>query len=200
MITREAKAGCFIFIVLDPLYKLLGEREENATHHMTAIMNTVESVAVDTEAAVAFGGHYSKGNQAEKDMLDRISGSGVFARDPDSIVTMTAHEQSGAFSVEMTLRNFAPQEPFVVRREHPLMAIDKNLDPAKLKKPKGRESIYKADDVLKCLEGSMTDTDGKDFALNVVYPEQLTIASRTNCSAGVRVFQSAIDEKWSRKP
>jgi len=37
---------------------------------------------VKTGAAVGFGAHYSKGNQAGKEAIDRVSGSGVFARDP----------------------------------------------------------------------------------------------------------------------
>ena len=83
--------------------------------------------------------------------MDRISGSGVFARDPDAIITMTRHEQDDAFAVEMTLRNHPPQEPFVVRREHPLMVIDGQLDPAKLKQAGGRKEEVSADDVLATL-------------------------------------------------
>jgi hypothetical protein len=91
--------------------------------------------------------------------MDRISGSGVFARDPDSIVTLTRHETDDAFSVEMTLRNFPPQEPFVVRRKHPLMEIDGKLDPAKLKQVGGRPSTFTAEDILGHLSGSMTSSE-----------------------------------------
>ena len=83
-IAREAKRHRFAFMVLDPLYKLLGDRDENASRDMTNLMNAVERVTVETGAAVAFGSHYSKGNQAGKESMDRISGSGVFARDPDT--------------------------------------------------------------------------------------------------------------------
>ena len=70
--------------------------------------------------------------------LRLTSGSGVFARDPDSIITMTAHEKDDCFSIEMTLRNLPPQDPFVVRRSHPLLLLENQLDPSKLKKPRGR--------------------------------------------------------------
>jgi hypothetical protein len=153
MIAREAKNGEFALIILDPLYKLLGEREENATHHIAAVMNAVERLAVDTGAGVAFGSHFAKGNASQKESMDRISGSGVFARDPDTIITMTAHEEANAFTVDMTLRNFPPQEPFVVRRQHPLMGVDGHLDPAKLKQPGGRKEEVSADDVLGLLGG-----------------------------------------------
>lgn len=121
-----ARAGAdkYALIVLDPIYKLLGEREENVTHHITAIMNDLEKLAVKSRAAVAFGAHFSKGNQAGKESIDRISGSGAFARDPDSILILTRHEEDNAFTVEATLRNHAPIEPFVVRWDFPLMRRD----------------------------------------------------------------------------
>jgi RecA-family ATPase len=115
IISREAKRVGFMLIVLDPFYKLLGARDENASRDMADLMNQIERVAVDTGGAVAFGSRFAKGNASAKESMDRISGSGVFARDPDSILTTTRHEQDDAFSVEMTLRNHAPQEPFVIR-------------------------------------------------------------------------------------
>ena len=79
MISREAKEHGFVLIVLDPLYKLPGNRDENASRDMANLMNAVERLAVDTGASVAFGSHYSKGNQAAKESMDRISGSGVYS-------------------------------------------------------------------------------------------------------------------------
>ena len=157
-ISRQAQREDYSLMILDPLYKLLGARDENASRDMADLMNGIERVAVETGAAVAFGSHYSKGNQAGKESMDRISGSGVFARDPDAIITMTRHEQDDAFSVEMTLRNHPPQEPFVVRREHPLMVIDGQLDPAKLKKPLGREPEHTAGDILKLYTAEIKTT------------------------------------------
>ena len=52
-ITQMAKGNALI--VIDPLYKLLGDRDENTTHMMASLMNEVEKLAVDTNAAVAFG-------------------------------------------------------------------------------------------------------------------------------------------------
>jgi hypothetical protein len=106
-------------------------------------LNAIESLSTDTGAAVAFGAHFSKGNQSAKEAIDRISGSGVFARDPDSIMVLTRHEQDGAFTVETILRNFKPLEPFVIRWDFPLFRRDDSLDPARLKQPKaGRPTVY----------------------------------------------------------
>ena len=38
-ISREAKAGGFSLIVIDPLYKLLGMLDENSSRDMTHLMN-----------------------------------------------------------------------------------------------------------------------------------------------------------------
>src|SRR4029077_12016620 len=113
------------------------------------LLDELERLAVQSGAAVVFGAHFSKGNQAAKESMDRIGGSGVFARDPDTILTLTRHEKDGAFTVEPILRNHPPVAPFVVGWDFPLMYRDDTLDPANLKKSKiGRESTYKLDDLV----------------------------------------------------
>ena len=55
-----------------------------------------------------FGHHFSKGNQARKDAMDRMSGAGAFARDADSLLVLTKHEQPDTYVVESILRNHKP--------------------------------------------------------------------------------------------
>jgi putative DNA primase/helicase len=152
-IIERVKDGGYALIVLDPIYKCYGDVDENSAGAVAGLMNAIEALAVETGAAVAFGAHYSKGNQSGKESIDRISGSGVFARDPDSILSFTRHEEQDAFTVELTLRNFTPVAPFVVRWLYPLMRRDESLDPAKLKKPPGRTPQHTGDDILKLLTG-----------------------------------------------
>jgi hypothetical protein len=136
-------------IILDPTYKLLGWRDENRAGDIASLLNGFEHLAVETNAAVAFGAHFSKGNQAAKESIDRIGGSGVFARDPDTILTMTRHERDGAFTVEPILRNHAPVLPFVIVWDFPLMKRDDDLDPAKLRQPNaGRKPKYAVQDLV----------------------------------------------------
>ena len=150
-IKEQIKDRKYALIVLDPIYKCYGDVDENSAGAVAGLLNDIESLAVETGAAVAFGAHYSKGNQSGKESIDRISGSGVFARDPDSILSFTQHEVQDAFTVEMTLRNFAPVQPFVVRWLYPLMRRDESLNPAKLKKATGRKKEYSGEDILKLL-------------------------------------------------
>src|SRR3974390_1312436 len=118
---------------------------------MAALMNELERLAVKSRAAVVFGAHYSKGNQANKESIDRVSGSGVYGRDPDSILNFTRHEEQGAFVVEADLRNLPPLQPFVVKWEYPLMIRDCGLNPQKLKTNISKKAIYTVDDLLKVL-------------------------------------------------
>jgi len=85
--------GGLKIIILDPIYKTYGGRDENAAGDMASLMLELEQFADECGAAIAFAAHFSKGNQAGKEAMDRISGSGVMARDPDAIVTFTAHEE-----------------------------------------------------------------------------------------------------------
>lgn len=128
-------------VILDPIYKLYGKTDENSAGEVAQLLNCLETICVKTKAATAFGAHYSKGNQSSKESIDRISGSGVFARDPDSIIPFTKHEDENAFVVEPTLRNLPPVQPFVVRWRCPLMIPDDDADPSKLKKV-GRTQKY----------------------------------------------------------
>jgi hypothetical protein len=138
-IVTVLKVRPFVLDIIDPIYKALGDRDENRAGDVAAMLNQVEKIAVDTGAAVAFGAHYSKGNQSLKEHVDRIGGSGVFARDPDSIMTMTPHEEEECFTVDATLRNFPPLKPFVVRWDWPVFHRDYESDPMKLKKSAAQE-------------------------------------------------------------
>ena len=123
----------YALILIDPVYKGLGNRSENDAGDIASLLNEIEQLAVKSGAAVVFGAHFSKGNQSGKDAIDRIGGSGVFARDPDVIVTMTPHEDEGAHSIDITLRALPPVHPFVVRWDEAVFTADRDADPSKLR-------------------------------------------------------------------
>jgi hypothetical protein len=129
---RRMQNGNYVLAILDPIYKILGGADDNSAGVLTLVLNEMDRICVETEAAVVFGAHFSKGNQAGKDVLDRVSGSGVYARDPDSILTITPHIEENAFVVEPILRNFPPVSPFTLQWCHPLMRPS-DSDPTKLK-------------------------------------------------------------------
>lgn len=151
-ILERIKDSNYVLSILDPVYKLYGKTDENSASDVAQLLNAFEGLCVETGSAVGFGAHYSKGNQASKESIDRVSGSGVFARDPDSIIMFTKHEEKDAFTVEPILRNLPPVHPFVVRWKFPLMVRDDDLDPSALKQPgPGRKKEYDCSKFLRVI-------------------------------------------------
>lgn len=150
-VEEKMRGTDYSLIILDPIYKGLAGKDENSAGDIGALLNEIEKLTVNTGAAVVFGAHFSKGNQAGKESIDRIAGSGVFARDPDTILVMTRHEESDCYTVEATLRNFAPVPSFCLRWVHPIMMRDKTLDPDRLKQSKNKEQKYHAHHLLAAL-------------------------------------------------
>lgn len=150
-IIERVKSRQYGLIILDPVYKLYGDTDENSAGDVAMLMNELERLAVQTNAAIVFSAHFSKGNQAAKESVDRVSGSGVFARDPDAILSLTKHEQDNAFVVESTLRDFKQLEPFVVKWEYPLLARNSSLNPTKLKTSLSKKASHTVDDLFMCM-------------------------------------------------
>ena len=81
--TKLATAG-YVLIIIDPIYKGLGGKDENKAGDVASLLNEIEGLCVQSGAAVVYGHHFAKGSQKFKNVEDRSSGSGVWARDPDS--------------------------------------------------------------------------------------------------------------------
>ena len=97
-------------IFIDPLYKLMGGRDENSAGDIGTLLNEVEKLSVNAEAAIIMSAHFTKGNVSGRTAMDRIAGSGVYARDSDSIITLSDHEVERCLTVDVKCRNFAEPE------------------------------------------------------------------------------------------
>ncbi len=149
-IVAEASKGGYVLIIIDPIYKCYGSADENKASDVARLCNGLECIAVETGAAILYSAHYSKGNQAGKETLDRISGSGVFTRDADTIINFTKHAEENCYTLEMVLRNLPQKDPFVVEWKFPAMELRSDLDPGALKqaKPKNKAMEATAESVL----------------------------------------------------
>jgi len=196
-IIQRCRSENFALIVLDPIYKLYGGTDENAAGDVAALLNEIERLATLTGAAVAFGAHFAKGNASAKEAIDRISGSGVFARDPDSLLIFTKHEADDAFTIEPILRNFAPVEPFAVRWQFPLMRLAGDLDPARLKQVGGRKPLYATSDLLELLppEG-LTNAEWLTKATEEGMSRPTFFRLRKALENDGKTRQSTISAKW----
>ena len=84
---RRVRSGEFAAVVIDPIYKVI-TGDENAADKMAHFCNQFDRLCHDLRAAVVYCHHHSKGLQGSKRAMDRSSGSGVFARDPDAVLDM----------------------------------------------------------------------------------------------------------------
>jgi RecA-family ATPase len=82
---RRAQKKNYIAIIIDPIYKVI-TGDENSADQMAKFCNQFDKVCTELGAAVIYCHHHSKGYQGQKRSMDRASGSGVFARDPDALL------------------------------------------------------------------------------------------------------------------
>ena len=88
--TREA----FSLLILDPIYKITAG-DENSAEAVGKFCNNLDKIASETGCAIFYTHHHAKGDQGGKKAMDRGSGSGVFARDPDLMIDLTLLEIDG---------------------------------------------------------------------------------------------------------
>lgn len=84
---RRALKKNYIVVIIDPIYKVL-TGDENSADQMAAFCNQFDKICTELNTAVIYCHHHSKGSQGSKRSMDRASGSGVFARDPDALLDL----------------------------------------------------------------------------------------------------------------
>ena len=82
---RRCRDRSYAVIIIDPIYKVI-TGDENTAADMSRFCNFFDFIADRTGAAIVVCHHHSKGDQGQKKSMDRASGSGVFARDPDALL------------------------------------------------------------------------------------------------------------------
>ena len=75
-------------MIIDPIYKVI-TGDENSADQMALFCNQFDKICTELGTAVIYCHHHSKGSQSGKRTMDRASGSGVFARDPDALLDMS---------------------------------------------------------------------------------------------------------------
>ena len=132
---RRVRDQHFDAIIIDPIYKVITGDENNASD-MAAFCNQFDKICMETGCATIYCHHHSKGTQGAKRAMDRASGSGVFARDPDAQLDMIQLEltedmlnnvrdgNSTAWRLESSLREFPNIVPVNFWFDYPIHRID----------------------------------------------------------------------------
>ena len=132
---RRVKNRHLDAIVIDPIYKVIMGDENNASE-MGAFCNQFDKICAATGCSTIYCHHHSKGGQGMKRAMDRASGSGVFARDPDAQLDMIQLEldddtennvrdgNATAWRLESSLREFKNITPVNFWFEYPIHRVD----------------------------------------------------------------------------
>jgi hypothetical protein len=188
----------YALIIIDPIYKLMAGRSENMAGGVGALVQQIDRLVEKTGAAVVYAHHFTKGNAAKKKPIDRMSGSGVFARDADTIITLTEHEEEGCYAMEMTLRNLPPQPAIVVEWDFPVMVERPDLNPADLKRETGREG----DDLEPLLdlldEKPLTTAEWQEAAAEVGYSRATFFRKKQELEDGKRLDFDRKQKTWAQ--
>ena len=122
-------------IIIDPIYKVI-TGDENSASDMAAFCNQFDRICTETSCSVIYCHHHSKGAQGAKRAMDRASGSGVFARDPDAqldiielelteeVQNWVAERGASAWRLEGSLREFKNFKPVDFWFEYPIHHLD----------------------------------------------------------------------------
>ncbi len=134
---RRVRDQHFDAIIIDPIYKVITGDENNASE-MGAFCNQFDKICTETGCSTIYCHHHSKGAQGMKKAMDRASGSGVFARDPDAQLDMIQLELSEdiannvrdgnetAWRLESSLREFPNITPVNFWFKYPIHKVDEN--------------------------------------------------------------------------
>lgn len=115
---RRAQKEKFDAVIIDPIYKVL-TGSENDAEQMAKFTNNFDKVAAELGTSVIYCHHHSKGAQGGKSSMDRSSGSGVFARDPDAILDLIELEVTDSLRKQQDARVVANFYAAKIRDEKP---------------------------------------------------------------------------------
>jgi hypothetical protein len=151
-LATQLESHKYLLAAIDPAYKLLSGLQESNTGDIIRFLASIEEFATLLDAAAAISHHFAKGDAAAKEAIDRASGSGVWARDPDALVFLSPHSLDAHYTVNVEVRSFAQVDQFVIRWDHPRFYAASQADPNDLRQPKtGRKARNSAHDFAACL-------------------------------------------------
>lgn len=215
ILIRRAKEKEYSAIIFDPLYKI-NKADENSASEMGEFFNYLDHICKKLNASIICCHHHSKGGQTQKSSIDRSSGSGVFARDPDAILDMiridprdagkSLEKGETAWRISSILREFESPEDIDVIFSHPVHRITDELKDAEPMYGAGSstnstrgnyEKKNKSEARLTRLLGFIENWDEIDTAS--VHHPQPTISEAVEYFKSDKGFSASNIKRWARE-
>ena len=203
-------------IIIDPIYKVI-TGDENSASDMGAFCNQFDKICTETGCSTIYCHHHSKGAQGAKRAIDRASGSGVFARDPDAQLDMIqlelddvtrnslAYDGMTAWRLEGTLREFKSFKPVEFWFQYPIHKLASgdileelppigSAEAGRLQNGKSKTAKQCADEFRFAFECENMDGNGvsvKDMATHLGLAER-TVRERVKKMDGEFILEGGI--------
>lgn len=203
-------------IIIDPIYKVI-TGDENSASDMAAFCNQFDRICNETGCSTIYCHHHSKGSQGAKRAMDRASGSGVFARDPDAQLDMIELELSDdvrntiaengatAWRMESSLREFQNFKPVDFWFEYPVHRLERSdtlsamptqgsPEAGRLKNRHHRSAEFAADEFRTAYQMENMDGTGvpvKDMAAHLGLAER-TVRERIGKMNGEFILENGV--------
>jgi len=108
-ILAMAKAHHVDVVIVDPFYLLIDDEIDQK--QVKEAIREMKRFASEGIALVSVF-HATKGNIGDKQVIDRIAGSGIFARDCSTLISLCAHAtETDHYVMSCEIRNYAPKPP-----------------------------------------------------------------------------------------
>ena len=127
-VLRYGPPGTFMAVIIDPVYKVNGG-DDNDARAVADFTNALDYICTSCGCAVIYAHHHPKGTAGGKKSMDRMSGTGVYARDADAVIdftTLDADEKLRArfggaklYRTTFTCRSFQSPDPIDVAFRYP---------------------------------------------------------------------------------
>jgi len=140
-VLKYGPPGTFKAIIIDPIYKVNGG-DDNDARAVAKFTNTLDLIIASCGCSVIYAHHHPKGATGGRKAIDRMSGSGVYGRDADTVVDFSplfVPEELWAryghvplYRAEISCRSFGHRKPIDAVFKFPRFLRDHTGELAKL--------------------------------------------------------------------
>jgi len=174
---KRAMSKNYSAIIIDPIYKVITGDENNA-QQMGKFFNIFDAICRDLGTSIIYCHHHSKGEQGQKKSMDRSSGSGVFARDPDAVIDYIELIITDEKRAEIL--NIKEREAFTALLDKEVSEWDKGVD---------TEELVTGDDFLSFIQTNYKELGNQARKKRVEIIEKVSFISGWRMSGDIREFK-----------
>jgi hypothetical protein len=141
--------------ILDPFYTFIQDEIDQA-QVKAAILQMKQFSQHGITLVSVF--HATKGLIGDRQTIDRIAGSGVFARDVDALLSMSVHENKTSVVLSFATRNYAEPDTRTIDFDEGAF-VDSDLAPVELTSKSRPRRVFDLQSVAACIKSEMSYAD-----------------------------------------